>query len=46
LQAAQAQAQAKACKRACKADPKEKLFLKNFQSFKKNKKRNAQPTRQ
>jgi GH35 family endo-1,4-beta-xylanase len=32
--------------RACKADPKEKLFLKNFQSFKKNKKRNAQPTRQ
>jgi TRAP-type mannitol/chloroaromatic compound transport system substrate-binding protein len=32
--------------RACKADPKEKSFLKNFQSFKKNKKRNAQPTRQ
>jgi hypothetical protein len=30
--------------RACKADPKEKLFLKNFQRFKKNKKRNAQPT--
>jgi uncharacterized membrane protein YgaE (UPF0421/DUF939 family) len=25
-------------------DPKEKLFLKNFQRFKKNKKRNAQPT--
>lgn len=23
--------------RACKADPKEKLFLKNFQRFKKNK---------
>jgi GH35 family endo-1,4-beta-xylanase len=32
--------------RACKADPKEKLFLKNFQSFKKNKKRKAHPTRQ
>jgi len=30
--------------RACKADPKEKLFLKNFQRFKKNKKLNAQPT--
>jgi hypothetical protein len=25
-------------------DPKEKLFLKNFQRFKKNNKRNAQPT--
>ena len=30
--------------RACKADPKEKLFLKNFQRFKKNKKCNTQPT--
>jgi hypothetical protein len=28
LKAAHAQAQSKACKRACKADPKEKIFLK------------------
>jgi len=29
--------------RACKADPKEKLFLKNFQRFKKNKTPDTQP---
>jgi len=33
----------KNCNRACFAT-QTKLFLKNFQRFKKNKKRNAQPT--
>jgi len=34
LKTAQAHAKAKVFNRACKADPKEKLFLKNFQRFK------------
>ncbi len=37
LKTPQAHAKAKVINRACKADPKEKLFLKNFQRFKKNK---------
>jgi hypothetical protein len=37
LKTAQATAQTKVFKRACKANPKEKLFLKNFQRLKKNK---------
>jgi hypothetical protein len=37
LKTAQARHTTKVFNRACKADPKEKLFLKNFQRFKKNK---------
>jgi hypothetical protein len=36
LKTAQAHAKAKVFNRACKANAKEKLFLKNFQRFKKN----------
>jgi hypothetical protein len=36
----------KLCQRACKANAEKKLFLKNFLTLQKNKKRNAQPTRQ
>jgi len=43
LKTAPANAQTKVFKRACKADPKEKLFLKNFQRFKKNKTPDTQP---
>ena len=34
----------KLCQRACKANATEKLFLKNFPTLQKNKKRHAQPT--
>jgi hypothetical protein len=44
LQTAQANTQTKVCKRACFSPSLTKLFLKNFQRFKKNKKRNTQPT--
>ena len=37
LKTAQAHAKAKVFNRACKANPKQKLFLKNFQRFIKNK---------
>jgi hypothetical protein len=44
LKTTQATAQTKVFKRACKADPKEKLVLKISNASEKNKKRDTQPT--